>query len=144
MERPFVFSLEYNFYDLDDCPENNNPITVPYITVYPSRDLAIKNIEGINFLEGDIWAFLGDGRPLKPVFIKEPYIHTDKLKYFPGEYTLELNEGEPLQEIVSKFLSRMKLNERRIVVHLFENKTDVKEKIQSIFSTEILKHVAFE
>lgn len=144
MEMSFVFSLEYKFYDLDDGSGNDNLISLPYITVYPSRDLAIKNIEGINFLEGDIWVFLCDGTPLKPSFIKEPYIHADKLKYFPGEYTLTLSEGERLQDIVSEFLSQMKLDERRIIIHLLKNKTDIKEKIQSIFSTEILKHIVFE
>ncbi|HEX4303365.1 MAG TPA: hypothetical protein VHZ78_11265 [Rhizomicrobium sp.] len=101
----FVFALEIGYRDANPESDNSEVLATPNLKVFSNATVAAASNEGINIVEGDLWFFAADGSPLKALFSKEPYVDTERLKYFVGKYSLQVGQGRKLQEVISGILS---------------------------------------
>lgn len=93
-------------------------LSTPQLEVFFSASTAAAKKEGLNIVEGDLLFFAFDGSPLKACFSKEPYVDTDKGKYFPGVYSLQPGCGEKLQEVIAKLIAKNSSPHTRIIVRV--------------------------
>ena len=120
MTNGSVFGLEIGYYDSVAEADAGKEVILatPRLEVFFSASIAAAKKEGLNILEGDLWFFAFDGSPLKARFSKEPYVDTDRKKYFPGEYSLQPGCGEKLQEVIAKLIAKNPSSHTRIIVRV--------------------------
>ena len=118
MTNGSVFGLEIGYYDSVAEADAGKEVVLatPRLEVFFSASIAAAKKEGLNIVEGDLWFFAFDGSPLKACFSKEPYVDTDRKKYFPGEYSLQPGCGEKLQEVIAKLIAKNPSPHTRIIV----------------------------
>jgi hypothetical protein len=115
-----TFGLEIDSYDSVAEADAGKEIVLPtpQLEVFFSASIAAANKEGLNIVEGDLWFFAFDGSPLKACFSKEPYVDTDRRKYFPGVYSLQPGFGEKLQEVIAKLIAKNPSPHTQIIVRV--------------------------
>jgi hypothetical protein len=115
-----TFGLEIGYYDSAAEADAGKEVVLatPQLDVFFSASVAAAKKEGLNMVEGDLWFFAFDGSPLKACFSKEPYVDTDRKKYFPGEYSLQPGCGEKLQEVIAKLIAKNPSPHTRIIVRV--------------------------
>jgi len=115
-----TFGLEIGYYDSVAEADAGREVVLatPQLDVFFSASIAAAKKEGLNIVEGDLWFFAFDGSPLKACFSKEPYVDTDRNKYFPGVYSLQPGRGEKLQDVIAKLIAKNPSPHTRIVVRV--------------------------
>jgi len=115
-----TFGLEIGYYDSVAEADAGKEVVLatPQLDVFFSASIAAAKKEGLNIVEGDLWFFAFDGSPLKACFSKEPYVDTDRNKYFPGVYSLQPGRGEKLQDVIAKLIAKNPSPHTRIVVRV--------------------------
>jgi len=115
-----TFGLEIGYYDSVAEADAGKEVVLatPHLDVFFSASIAAAKKEGLNIVEGDLWFFAFDGSPLKACFSKEPYVDTDRNKYFPGVYSLQPGRGEKLQDVIAKLIAKNPSPHTRIVVRV--------------------------
>ena len=115
-----TFGLEIGYYDSVAEADAGKEVVLatPQLEVFFSAGIAAAKKEGLNIVEDDLWFFAFDGSPLKACFSKEPYIDTDRNKYYPGEYSLQPGCGEKLQDVIAKLIAKNPSPHTRIIVRL--------------------------
>jgi hypothetical protein len=115
-----TFGLEIGYYDSVAEADAGKEVVLatPQLDVFFSASIAAAKKEGLNIVEGDLWFFAFDGSPLKACFSKEPYVDTDRKKYFSGVYSLQPGRGEKLQDVIAKLIAKNPSPHTRIVVRV--------------------------
>ena len=115
-----TFGLEIGYYDSVAEADAGKEIVLatPQLELFFSASIAAAKKEGLTIVEGDLWFFALDGSPLKACFSKEPYVDTDRGKYFPGVYSLQPGCGEKLQEVIAKLIGKNPSPHTQIVVRV--------------------------
>jgi hypothetical protein len=113
-----TFSLEIGYYDsLAEADAGKEVVLpTPRLEVFFSAGIAATYREGLDIVEGDLWFFAFDGSPLEACFSKEPYVDTDRKKYFPGVYSLRPGTGDKLQDVIAKLIAGNPSPHTQIVV----------------------------
>jgi len=96
-----VFSLHFTYWDDPREPDGTNIVARPALEAFADAALAAASNEGLGIMEGDLWFFAADGSPLEAVFSEQPYVDTERLKYFAGRYSLQPGTGKTLREIIA-------------------------------------------
>ena len=115
-----TFGLEIGYYDSVAEADAGKDVVLatPQLEIFFSVGNAAAKKEGLCIAEGDLWFFAFDGSPLKACFSKEPYVDTDRKKYFPGIYSLQPGLGEKLQDVIAKLIAKNPSPHTRIVVRV--------------------------
>jgi hypothetical protein len=115
-----TFGLEIGYYDSAAEADASKEVVLatPQLDVFFTASIAAAKKEGLNMVEGGLWFFAFDGSPLKACFSKEPYVDTDRKKYFLGEYSLQPGCGEKLQEVIAKLIAKNPSPHTRIIVRV--------------------------
>jgi hypothetical protein len=115
-----VFGLEIGYYDSVAEADAGKEVVLatPRLEVFFSASIAAAKKEGLTIVEGDLWLFAFDGSPLKACFSKQPYVDTDRRKYFAGVYTLQPGYGEKLQDVIAKLIAKNPSPHTQIVVRV--------------------------
>jgi hypothetical protein len=155
-----TFALEIGYYDCVAEADAGKEVVLatPRLEVFFSASIAAAEKEGLNIVEGDLWFFASDGSPLKARFSKEPYVDTDRKKYFPGVYSLQPGSGEKLQGVIAKLLAKNPSPHTRIVVRVPATDESARgygwsdagsmkagiEQALKIFPSDMAKRIVFE
>lgn len=115
-----TFGLEIGYYDSSAEADAGKEVVLatPRLEIFFSASIAAAKKEGLNIVEGDLRFFAFDGSPLKACFSKEPYVDTDRKKYYSGVYSLKPGCGEKLQDVIAKLIAQNPSPHTRIVVRV--------------------------